>query len=321
MCLPFSNIPTYHLENSFSFLDTVFPDLVQKELYITGESYAGMYIPYIASRILHASSKEKNKLPLNLQSLLIIDGVYSSYIVGQHAPAASFAKNNQQTLGLSDTVIQQLQSMTESCGYQNMINAVTYPPQGKIPLPNGNQDFVSSDCDAFGLFYRSSLDANECFNIYRVTDKCPTLYGNDQGYFSLPDVQKALHFDDFGDWFECSNENVFPNGDDSAYTETLFPDLLDRLPKGFSLWHGLVDSILFSGGTRITIQNLTWGGQQGFQEPITTPLMVNGAQRGVYHTERKLTYIEFDNAGHMIPQDQPEAALHVFRWMLNGGEL
>ncbi|QRW09820.1 Serine carboxypeptidase [Ceratobasidium sp. AG-Ba] len=301
---------------------TVFPNLVKKELYITGESYAGFYIPYIASRILHASSSEKKKLPLNLQSLLMIDGVYSSSIVGEEVPVAAFAEKNQKILGLNNTVIQELQNMTKSCGYQKILDAATYPPKGKIPLPNGNQDVIKDDCEAFGLFYEAASEANPCFDIYRVTDKCPTPHDNLEPYFSRADVQKALHFSNFGNWSQCSNNPVFVNNtDNSNYSETLFPDLLTQLPKGFSLWHGLIDSILLSEGTRITIQNLTWGGYQGFQKPITTPWSVNGTKHGLYHSERKLTYIEFDNAGHMIPQDQPEAALHAFKWVLNGGTL
>lgn len=50
--------------------------------------------------------------------------------------------------------------------------------------------------------------------------------------------------------------------DDSAYTETLFPHLLSSLPRGMTLWHGLIDAILFNVGDRLTIQNLTWGGAQ-----------------------------------------------------------
>jgi hypothetical protein len=53
-----------------------------------------------------------------------------------------------------------------------------------------------------------------------------------------------------------------PVQDDSDYSEVLFPDLLQRLPKGFSLWHGTHDGVLFSEGTKIAIQNLTWAGQQ-----------------------------------------------------------
>jgi carboxypeptidase C (cathepsin A) len=71
------------------------------------------------------------------------------------------------------------------------------------------------------------------------------------------------------------------------------------------LWHGLDDAILFNLGDRITIQNLTWGGLQGYQTAPSTPLLLNGAQKGIYHTERNLTYMEVNSAGHMIPEDQP----------------
>ncbi|CAE6374131.1 unnamed protein product [Rhizoctonia solani] len=109
--------------------------------------------------------------------------------------------------------------------------------------------------------------------------------------------------------------------DFSNYTETFFPFLLSKLTKGFSLWQGVQDVLLMNEGTKVMIQNLTWGGSQGFTKPPTTPLVVDGEKKGEYRTERKLTYIEFDNAGHMIPEDQPVAALHAFKWMLCGGRL
>jgi carboxypeptidase D len=91
---------------------------------------------------------------------------------------------------------------------------------------------------------------------------------------------------------------VFSGGNDrSAYSETLFPSLLATLPRGITLWHGLIDGILLSLGDRITIQNLTWGGAQGFQTAPTTPLLLNGVQKGIQHTERNLTYLEVNNAG------------------------
>lgn len=42
------------------------------------------------------------------------------------------------------------------------------------------------------------------------------------------------------------------------------------------------------------IQNLTFGGQQGFQTPIDTPLILDGiGEMGVWHEERKLLYVEY----------------------------
>ncbi|CAE6478473.1 unnamed protein product [Rhizoctonia solani] len=297
----------------------VFPDLIKKELYFTGESYAGMYIPYITSRIVNASPSEKKALPLNLQSFLIIDGVYASFITLEDAPMYNFAKKNQQILGINATTLERIRNVTVFCGYQEILDKVTYPPKGMIPLPNGNQDMYPSwDCLSSEVLYDAATDANPCFNIYRITDKCPTPSKN------RPDVQSALHFPNFGNWSECApfEKPVFINQRDySDYTETLFPSLISKLPKGFSLWQGVDDALLLSEGTKIMIQNLTWGGSQGFTKPPTTPLIIGGEKKGVYRTERKLTYIEFENAGHMIPQDQPAAALHAFKWMLYGGKL
>ena len=60
------------------YLVTVFKELQAKKLFISGESYAGFYIPFIANRIVTATAAEKAALPLSLQGLLINDGCYSS---------------------------------------------------------------------------------------------------------------------------------------------------------------------------------------------------------------------------------------------------
>ncbi|KAA1472748.1 alpha/beta-hydrolase [Dentipellis sp. KUC8613] len=296
---------------------SVFPELAKKKLYITGESYAvdvvGMYIPYIATRILQASAAEQAALPLSLQGLLINDGVYSSFVVDQEAPVAQFAKTNQQAIGLSDSEVANLARLSASCGrmsprYDDMLAQVTYPPKGKILLP-GNSEAIPGDCEMWGDFAQDAYGSNPCFNVYRYTDECPAPSDGSSTYLSLTALQKALHIPNSGVFSECSD-------DLSPYSEGLMPDLLAKLPRGITLWHGLLDALLFNLGDRLTVQNLTWNGAQGFSAPPTTPLIVGGSQRGVYRSERNLTYIEVDGAGHMIPGDQPETALHVFQAVL-----
>lgn len=68
--------------------------------------------------------------------------------------------------------------------------------------------------------------------------------------------------------------------DPSEYSETLFPGLIAGLPRGMTLWAGLDDMLLLANGTRITIQNLTWAGAQGFQTPITEPIVFGNKTRG-----------------------------------------
>lgn len=50
----------------------------------------------------------------------------------------------------------------------------------------------------------------------------------------------------------------------------------------------------YGGVYRLAIQNMTWGGKQGFQTKPVEPLIVpydDQGTMGVVHTERKLTYV------------------------------
>ena len=55
------------------------------------------------------------------------------------------------------------------------------------------------------------------------------------------------------------------------------------------------------------IQNTTFGGIQGFTRPPATPWTGDdGSFAGIVHQERNWTYVLFANAGHLVPQQQPD---------------
>lgn len=54
---------------------TMFPDLLKQDLYITGESYAGKYVPAISHRIHTMNSDDKNQMKMPLKGLAIGDGL------------------------------------------------------------------------------------------------------------------------------------------------------------------------------------------------------------------------------------------------------
>jgi len=82
--------------------------------------------------------------------------------------------------------------------------------------------------------------------------------------------------------------------------------------------HGLADMVLIAEGTRVAIQNMTWGGKQGVQTPIENETF-HVKDFGVYgntHTERGLTFVEFYFSGHMTPQFVPWAAFQTVQYLL-----
>lgn len=304
----------------------VFPELVHKKLFITGESYAGAYIPYIAHRIISTSKEEKKELPLDLQGLLINDGVYDSFSVSIWIPLARFVVANQATLGFNDSFVQSVLDTSIACGIDAILTqALTeYPPKGPLP-PFGDDDLTDECYNGLEAAYDVVNELNPCFDINDIRVKCPAPKYPITGYFSRPDVQEALHVPGFGAWSTC-NGGVLRDAegyldDPSPYTKTLFPGLIRALPRGVTLWHGLEDMNLLANGTRVTIQNLTWAGHQGFQRQPRTPIIIDGKHAGIQHSERGLTYYEIENSGHMIPMNQPELALEVFKTVIGQGHL
>lgn len=78
--------------------------------------------------------------------------------------------------------------------------------------------------------------------------------------------------------------------------------LIDYSPAKVIIQHGLLDMILIANGSALGIQNITFGGKQGFQKKPTRDLIVYGKEKGKVHTERGLTFFKARGSGHMIPR-------------------
>ena len=75
-------------------------------------------------------------------------------------------------------------------------------------------------------------------------------------------------------------------------------------------------------GTEVIIQNMTFGGVQGFSRKPSTPWFDDaGNFAGIVHQERGLTYVLFAGAGHLVPEWKPAQALVFLREFVLGGNL
>lgn len=130
------------------------------------------------------------------------------------------------------------------------------------------------------------------------------------------------------EWSECSDVNVFPQGDSSLPPAlTVLPGVIERT-QNVIVAHGLFDMVLIANGTLLQIQNTTWGGLQGFQTAPSDSLYVPAhgdysdgtlaasGIMGTTHTERGLTYATVALSGHMVPQYQPSVAFRQIEVLL-----
>ena len=144
-----------------NFVDTF--GLQSRDMYITGESYGGFYVPYIGNAFIEANDTEY----YNLKGIAINDPIIGDGTVQQEITVLPYVDYWNKVLDLNDTLRQDLQSQYDSCGYTDFAN--TYfqfpPPAGPFPnAPNASSD----GCDVFDLVFSAALEVNPCFNIYHV---------------------------------------------------------------------------------------------------------------------------------------------------------
>ncbi|CAK7228455.1 hypothetical protein SBRCBS47491_006912 [Sporothrix bragantina] len=93
--------------------------------------------------------------------------------------------------------------------------------------------------------------------------------------FDRDDVKKAIHAPPNVTWTLCTTEDVFVGG---RMNDTSLPDSFHAIPQVIDatqnviIGYGALDYILLANGTLLTIQNMTWGGQMGFQSPPIEPI-------------------------------------------------
>ncbi|KAG1785880.1 Alpha/Beta hydrolase protein [Suillus plorans] len=289
----------------------VFSELKGKKLYLTGESYAGAYVPYIANYIY----ENPTQLDLSLQGIWISDPSISWDVVQEEIPAVDFVNKYAGLFSFNQTYMDYLNEKAATCNYTGYMDKyVTYPPTGLLPLPRDSVEFAEG-CDVRDDIFNNALIINPAFNIFRIWDTYYINFFTLRGsfpqtqtpiYFNRTDVKEAIHAPVNTKWIECST-NVFPNEDSSLPPAfTVLPNVIKKSQRTATV-HGLADFALIADGTRIAIQNMTWNGLQGFQTPIANDsFIVDGVGAyGTMHSERGLTYYEVALSGHMIPQFAP----------------
>lgn len=301
------------------------------KVYIAGESYAGMYVPYIASAMLDTNDTTY----YDVNGIMVYDPSIAYDDLQAEYVTLPFVEAWSGLFMLNDTFLADIRERDEACGYAAFREKyLSFPPTAQLPA---YEDLPSINNYSCANIYNDVFDAvsltNPCFDIYQVATTCPLLwdvlafpgsFGYEPAgafiYFNRTDVQDAIHAPHI-EWEECADGNVFVHGDDTSLPSavTVLPGVIDRT-QNVIIGHGALDMVLIANGTLLQIQNMTWGGVQGFSSPPTEPFYVpyhddpvlgSIAGAGVFGStvsERGLTFVGVDLSGHMIPQYAPSAA-------------
>jgi len=305
-----------------------------------------MYCPYIANAMLD----DNDTTYFAVGGMMLYDPLIADDILTEVIPTLQFVDYWSGLFPLNDTFRASLRARDADCGFSAFVEKhLIFPPLGPLPprssLPGMDaRGTPRAECiDLFDDVVKGVMDINPCFNVYHVSTACPLqwdvlgfpgsfpyLAPGARLYFNRSDVKEAINAPQ-QTWETCRlYEPVFVNNKDSSQlpVERVLPRVIDAT-QNVVIAHGALDMVLYANGTLLGLQNMTWGGQLGFQtrpeQPFYVPHSVLGdtfetmAAAGVfgsYVTERGLTYIGVALSGHMVPQYAPSAAYRQLEFVL-----
>jgi len=263
------------------------PHFARNDFYIIGESYGGHFVPTVAYTILKAS--ETGALPLKFKGIGLGNGWVDPY--HQYAGYGPFAYANKL---IDQNVYRAMNQTVDQC-------------QGLLRQKQWIQ--ASSVC---GSIMSQVLQYAGNLNVYDIKLQCtppPLCYDFTPitNYLNLPSTRKELDVRGNKTWNVCS---FAVNGMFTIDVEESFawevPYILERGLR-VVVYSGDLDLICNWFGGRIWTENMRWSGQNGF---IQAPFK-QWKTYGEAKTFENFTFVRVYNAGHMVPHDQPAAALEI----------
>ncbi|VVB16784.1 unnamed protein product [Arabis nemorensis] len=288
----------------YDFLQAFFkehPKFAKNDFYITGESYAGHYIPAFASRV-HTGNKKKEGIPINLKGFAIGNGLtnpeiqYGAY--GDYALQMKLISKSDHESLKQDYA--ECQNSTKTCNLKGGLTC----------------DSAYEVCTSI---FNQIMAKLENTNYYDVRKKCVGRLCYDfskmETFLNKENVRKALGVGDIK-FVSCSS-TVY-----NAMMEDWMLNLEVKIPAlvedGINLlvYAGEYDLICNWLGNSRWVNQMNWSGQKDFGSAKEVPFLVDGKEAGLMKNHGSLTFLKVHDAGHMVPMDQPKASLQMLQnWM------
>jgi len=183
-----------------------------------------------------------------------------------------------------------------------------------------NRDYADAFFDCNNVF-QTVLGYTGNINYYDIRYQCnppPLCYDMDYitDYLNQPSVQKTLGVSGIT-WEACSNSVYAPFESSDFETSYRFDLPLILANNRVLIYNGNYDLIVDFYGQSAMLNSMKWTGQTGFNNANNVTWHVNSQVAGNARTYGNLTYLLVNNAGHMVPHDQPQNALDMLNRFIN----
>ena len=310
-------------QNTYNFLLHFFasyPEFSKNRFFIAGESYAGIFVPTLASQIVDGNAA--GQLHINLQGIAVGNGCLGN-AVGSCGSGSD-----------SDNIIIDFlygHGMISSLAYENISQLCgdfsDESPTCEDAIETAAINGGYYDIDPYNVYYecfpRSSDSAEK-----RVRKSVPILnrrlkdstnckeYDPSEAYLNTDEVKKALHVEaSKNHWVDCAFPIFNTYGRLIHSLLPLYPKLISHM--NVMIYSGDADPCVPWNGS------YNWTRHLGMEETVAwRPWRTGGDGRswvGGFVTAwgSNFSFVTVKHAGHMVPLFEPEAALTFYTAFLN----
>ncbi|KAL8488609.1 hypothetical protein ACS0TY_024774 [Phlomoides rotata] len=293
-----------------------FPQYKYRDFYISGESYAGHYVPQLAKEI-HDYNKKSSHPIINLKGFIVGNAVTDNYYDG--IGTVTYWWTHSMISDKTYKLIMKYCNFRSNRSSDKCDNAMSYAMNHEF----GNIDQYS--------IYTPSCDASKTYKTNKISgslkntliglrfsgyDPCTESYA--EKYYNRVDVQKSLHANLTRipyKWTACSDV-LLRNWKDSD--SSVIPIYKKLIAAGLRIWlfSGDTDSVVPVTATRFSLSHLNLKINSPWY-----PWYCGGQVGGWTEVYDGLTFATVRGAGHEVPLIQPRRGFILFKTFLSGKPL
>lgn len=285
-----------------------FPAYKDRPLIVTGESYAGKYVPSLAHFILQADAFASGYVDKLLHTRDLPSDVepplfkLAGLAIGNGYTDAETQTAYQAEVAYGMGLISWHQRKEAEKMQDEVIELIQAKEYRKARV--AGDALMAFITDASGSATLEDIRRNTGYDGSNMAD----------AFLNQPHVRAAINAPDVF-WVSCSAEvDQIMRHDVMKSVKNLVIDLLAFKPV--LLYQGQFDAECGVAGNDAWISTLSWPGHTGFSAANRTFWMVNDHIAGYLKQHDTLTHLVVRNTGHMVPHDNPlYGQLFLERWV------